>query len=140
MSRYNSLSIHFYIFFVSGWLCMNPEKSELILFRKGRKNMMLYVERQEEADKIKFFGFTIDMGYTFSNHATQGAANVNHKVEKLPNILKFVDFKNKLAVTETNVISTDTYCLPVWDYKYGLKMLNWLNMDNTWRLERVLAM
>ena len=78
----------FYDYFTSVGLCMNPEKSELILFRKGRKTETLYVGDQEEAEKIKLLGVIIDKGYTFASHAAQVAATVNQKFEKLSTFVK----------------------------------------------------
>ena len=164
----NVLMDEFFDYFTAAGLCMNPEKSELILFRRGRKSETIFVGGQEEAEKIKLLGVVIDKNYTFASHAVQVAASVNQKVEKLSTVIRYMDWKNKMDVTEAIILSTVTYCLAVWGWKYewrkkvqkalnnavrmllggndrmsitdGLQRLGWLNMDNIWRLEQVLAM
>ena len=88
------------------------------------------------------------------------------KVEKLA--CKYLEWKNKRTETESNIISMLSYCLAIWGLIYswrkkvqkamnqairmllncnitksmskGLKEVEWLNMDNLWRLEQNAAM
>ena len=157
----------FLSYFSSAGLSMNPSKSELILFRRGRQEQELTVNGQPEAKKIRLLGVNVEKGYVFDAHAKQIAATVKTKVEKLSEVLKLLDYKKRKNVTEAIVISTLSYCLAVWgfrkkcrtrcqksmnhairmvlqkDNRYsiteGLSVLEWANMDNLWRLEMITA-
>ena len=158
----------FVAYFSSCGLAMNPDKSELIVFRKGRQVQELQVGGQVEATKTKLLGVTVEKGYTFEAHATQVSATMRSKAEKLSNVVKFLDLKKRTRVTEAIVVSTVSYCMAVWGFRQkwrfkcqkslnvamrmilnltsrdsmteAMTTLGWLNADNLWRLEQVTAL
>ena len=52
-------------YFSAAGLSMNPTKSELIVFRRGRQESVLKVGDQEESGRIKLLGVNVDKGYSF---------------------------------------------------------------------------
>lgn len=155
-------------YFSSAGLKMNPSKSELIVFRCGKQQSILNVRGQEEATQMKLLGVTVEKNFVFNKHANMVAATVRDKVEKLSKISSSLDYKNLKAIAEALVMSTLTYCLAVWGSRQAwrkkcqvamntavrlicggdrrmsisdaLDRLEWANMDNTWRLEQVMAL
>ena len=155
-------------YFSAAGLAMNPTKSELIVFRRKKQETVLTVSGQEEAQKIRLLGVNLDKNYKFESHATQVVATVKTKVSKLSEVVKILDYPRKKKVTESVVISTISYCLAIWGSRRklrkkvqvamnhavrlvlglddrasisdGLQTLDWLNLDNLWRLEMVTAL
>ena len=110
----------------------------------------------------------VEKGYSFESHSSQVAASVKSKVEKLSEVMKHLEFQKRKKVTEAIVLSTLTYCLAIWGYRRkgrkrcqkalnhairmvmgtdarasmtdGMAYLDWLNLDNMWRLEMITAM
>ena len=155
-------------YFSSAGLSMNPEKSELVVFRRSRQGQELHVGGQSESTKCKLLGVVVEKGYGFESHTIQVAASVKSKVEKLSEVMKLLDYQRRKRITEAIVLSTVTYCLAIWGFRRkgrkrcqkslnhavrmilgtdarssitdGLAYLDWLNMDNLWRLEQISAM
>ena len=69
-------------YFSSCGLSMNPSKSELIVFRRGRQQQTLHVGGQEEETHTKLLGVMVQKGYNFQKHATTVVGTVRTKMEK----------------------------------------------------------
>ena len=82
----------FVSYFSSAGLAMNPEKSELILFRRGRQSQELKVGNQVESTRVKLLGVTVEKGYQFNSHSSNVSAAVKLKVEKISNAVKLLDY------------------------------------------------
>ena len=65
------LLLEFSAYFSSAGLAMNPDKSELIMFRRGCQNQKLQVGGQHKTTKLELLGVTVKKGYHFQVHAIQ---------------------------------------------------------------------
>ena len=164
----DNLLEEFSAYFSSARLAMNPDKSELILFRRGRQQQELHVGGQPETSKLKLLGVTVEKGYQFMAHAHMISAGVKAKIQKMSRVVQQLDLKKRTRVTESIVLSSLSYCLAIWGFLRktrkkcqvamnqairlvldldtrdsmtdGLRTLQWPNMDNLWRLEQITAL
>ena len=157
-------------YFSSCGLAMNPEKSELVLFR-GRwlpSSRLVSVGDQVESDSMKLLGLTVQTGYRFDRHAKNVAASCNMKTSRIGKIIGSLDKKTAKTVTESIIISTATYLLEIYGPRLSvqskvqkslnnsLRMLSggnkrthvddmlrsegWLSMTNLYRLQLIMSM
>ena len=110
----------FVAYFSAQGLSMNPDKSEVVMFRKGRvKEQDITVSGQIEAEKVKLLGVVVNTGYEFTSMAERVAGTVRDKTKKLSKILHLLRPKTRKMVMEAVVLSTITYCVEIWCQEEG---------------------
>ena len=101
-------------------LSMNPDKIEVVMFRKGRvKEQDITVSGQLEADKVKLLGVVVNTGYEFTSMSERVAGTVRDKTKKLSKILHLLRPKTRKTVMEAVVLSTISYCVEIWAQEEG---------------------
>ena len=60
---------------------------------------------------------TVSQGYGFGKHTKIVAATVRTKVEKLSLVTDIMDWGTRKVVFDAVILSSLTYCLPVWGWR-----------------------
>ena len=75
----NAMMSEFLLYFSSAGLSMNPDKSEVIMFRSSNatKTMDVKVGEQLESESVKLLGVTVQQNYRFLEMRYVNSRNVN---------------------------------------------------------------
>ena len=143
-------------------LVMNPDKSEVVVFRRSEAEQVITAGGQPETQKLKLLGVTVEANYCFDDHVKTVAASMRNKVSNIARIAKYMSTKKLIEVLEALVLSTARYAIEVWGSSlknqqkiqkaindalrliYGagerdsitplIARARWLNAANLWRL------
>ena len=143
-------------------LVMNPDKSEVVVFRRSEAEQVITAGGQPETQKLKLLGVTVEANYCFDDHVKTVAASMRNKVSNIARIAKYMSTKKLIEVLEALVLSTARYAIEVWGSSlknqqkiqkaindalrliYGagerdsitplIAKARWLNAANLWRL------
>ena len=143
-------------------LVMNPDKSEVIVFRRTAADRIITAGGQPEVEKVKLLGVTVESNYTFDDHVKSVTASMREKITKIAKIADYLTTRKLLDVMEALVVSTARYAIEIWGstpknqskiqkalndalrvvYKVGdresmtplITKARWLNAANLWRM------
>ena len=132
----NEISPELENYFSSAGLAMNPDKSEIIMFRTSPRMQTLTVKvgDQEESQSVKLLGLTVEKGYKFHRHAKNVAKAVNYKVTRLAKVIGSLSKKVAKNMTESLVHSTIYYLLEIYGHLTGVQSTVQKSLNNGVRL------
>ena len=130
------MSAEFSTYFKSAGFSMNPEKSEVILFRTSpqKQTRVVHVGDQPESEHVKLLGVTVEKGYRFKKHARNVAKAVNYKVSRMSKIFDSLGKKEGKQILESLTLSSINYLLEVYGNKKGVQSIVQKSLNNAVRL------
>ena len=106
----NIMSGLFEEFFNAIGMALNASKSELIVFRSGRKrNTLTLPSGQEESQVVKLLGLWIDNNYRFETHTQKVLQKVRYKLANLSKVRPYLSEDKAKMIVESLIHSTINY-------------------------------
>ena len=126
----------FLLYFSSAGLSMNPDKSEVIMFRSSNatKTMDVKVGEQLESESVKLLGVTVQQNYRFQKHARNVSNSVNYKLSRLGKVLPHLERRTGKMILESLIHSTINYLLEVWGGAKTVQIKVQKSLNNALRL------
>ena len=115
-------------------LVMNPDKSEVVMFRRGQQSQVITAGGQPESGTVRLLGIVVDKDYKFDTHTREIEAAMNYRTAKIANVARYLPKWRLKEVLEAVVLSKARYAMEIWCKTHKSQVRIQKAMNNALRL------